>query len=187
MRGVLGREFELEEVPSRHETVEIIRDVGGFDVAIIDACPWREGNGHELSGYETVRQIRGAEPGLGIVVHGSRPDRQLAGAALSAGASAYIAHSTDPESVVKAVRAALGQREFVDPRVPPKGSRGKLTQRQRQLLQMLADGEPATVAAEVLGVSQETVKTHTKNILARLGARNRANAIAIAMRESLIE
>ncbi len=88
---------------------------------------------------------------------------------------------------MRAVRAALEQERFVDPAVPPKGSRGKLTRRQREILQLLADGESATVAARELDLSEETVKTHTKNAVARLGARNRAHAVAIALRESLID
>ena len=60
--------------------------------------------------------------------------------------------------------------------MPPKGSRGKLTRRQREILQLLADGESTTVAARELGLSEETVKTHIKNALARLGAQNRTHA-----------
>ncbi len=71
--------------------------------------------------------------------------------------------------------------------MPPKGSRGKLTKRQRQILQLLANGESATVAARELDLSEETVKTHLKNTSARLGARNRTHAVAIALRESLID
>ena len=54
--------------------------------------------------------------------------------------------------------------------MPPSGSRGKLTRRQREILQLLADGGSTVVAARELGLSEETVKTHTKNVLARLGA-----------------
>jgi len=71
--------------------------------------------------------------------------------------------------------------------VPPKGSRGKLTRRQRQILQLLANGESTTVAARELDLSEETVKTHTKHVLARLGAKNRTHAVAIAVRECLID
>jgi DNA-binding NarL/FixJ family response regulator len=52
---------------------------------------------------------------------------------------------------------------------------------------MLADGGSTANAAQDLELSEETVKTHTKNILARLGARNRVHAVAIAFRESLID
>ena len=79
------------------------------------------------------------------------------------------------------------QERFIDPAVPRRGAPGRLTVRQRQILQLLADGGSTTVAAEELQVSEETVRTHTKNILARLEARNRAHAVAIGLRESLIE
>ena len=57
---------------------------------------------------------------------------------------------------MRAVEAALAQERFVDPAVPPRGSRGKLTRRQREILQLLADGESTTVAARELGLSEET-------------------------------
>ena len=126
-------------------------------------------------------------PGLGIVAHGERPERHLASDALGAGASAYISRTAGPEDLRSAVQAALDQESFVDPAVPPKGSRGKLTRRQREILQLLANGGSTTAAARDLGLSEETVKTHTKNALGRLGARNRTHAVAIALRESLIE
>ena len=103
------------------------------------------------------------------------------------GASAYVARTAGAEQLTRAVSAALAQESFVDPAVPPPGSRGKLTRRQREILQLLANGESTTVAARELGLSEETVKTHTKNVLARLGARNRTHAVAIALRECLIE
>lgn len=186
-RRLLADEFEVEEAPTRREAVELIRDIGGFDVAIIDIRPWRNGAGEGLSGSDAIHVIHRTEPGLGIVAHGDRPERQMATTAIAAGASAYVSRAAETEQLRAAVEAVLAQRSFVDPAVPPKGSRGKLTRRQRQILQLLADGESATAAARDLGVGEETVKTHTKNILVRLGARNRANAIAIALRESLIE
>ena len=107
--------------------------------------------------------------------------------ALQAGATAYVSRTASIEHMVSAVRAALDQERFVDPGLPPRGSRGKLTRRQREILQLLADGGSNALAARELGLSEETVKTHTKNALARLGARNRTHAVAIALRESLIE
>jgi DNA-binding NarL/FixJ family response regulator len=84
------------------------------------------------------------------------------------------------------VTAAAAQEQFVDADVPPKGSRGVITTRQRQILQLLADGESTTVAARQLGLSEETVKTHIKSTLSRLEAKNRSHAVAIGLRESLI-
>jgi len=140
-----------------------------------------------LGPTEAIRTMLKAEPGLGIVAHGERPERHLASAALSAGAAAYIARTAEGELLLRAAQAALAQERFVDPDVPPRGRRGKLTKRQREILQLLANGESTTVAAHELDLSAETIKTHTKNAVARLGARNRTHAVAIALRESLIE
>ena len=146
------------------------------------------GDGDEpLGGNEAIRALRKTAPGMGIVAHGERAERHLASAALQAGASAYVARTAGAEQLAQAAWAALDQERFVDPAVPPRGSRGKLTRRQREILQLLADGDSTTVAARELGLSEETVKTHTKNALGRLGARNRTHAVAIALRECLIE
>jgi DNA-binding NarL/FixJ family response regulator len=123
---------------------------------------------------------------LGIVAHGDRPERHLANVALGAGATAYVARTTGADQLRKAVAAAAAQESFIDANVPPKGSRGVITKRQREILQLLADGESTTVAARQLGLSEETVKTHIKSTLSRLDAKNRSHAIAIALRESLI-
>jgi DNA-binding NarL/FixJ family response regulator len=187
VRRLLADDFEVEDVASREEGVELIRDVGDFDVAIIDTRSPANGSPEGLSGQEAIRAIRRTEPSLGIVAHGERAERHLATAAIQAGASAYVARCGDAEHLREAVKAALEDRGFVDPNVPPKGRRGKLTRRQRQILQMLADGGSTTNAARDLELSEETVKTHTKHILARLEARNRTHAVAIALRESLIE
>jgi DNA-binding NarL/FixJ family response regulator len=187
IRGALEGRFVVHEAPTRVEALDLVRDVGDFDVAIVDMRRGGNGDGPSISGPEAIRQLRRTTPGLGLVAHGDLPERHLANAAMQAGASAYVARTTGPAELRRAVEAAVEQESFVDPAVPPKGSRGKLTQRQRQILQLLANGESTTVAARQLDLSEETVKTHTKNALARLGARNRTHAVAIAVRECLID
>lgn len=184
IRETLEGGFVVHEAPTRDEGVELVRDVGDFDVAIVD-MRWR-GNG-SITGAEAIRALQRTAPGLGIVAHGELPERHLASGALQAGALAYVARTAGPDELRRAVEAAAEQESFVDRSVPPKGSRGKLTRRQRQILQLLANGESTTVAARELDLSEETVKTHTKHVLARLGARNRTHAVAIALRECLID
>jgi DNA-binding NarL/FixJ family response regulator len=188
VRRALQDRFECQEATSRDEAIDLVRDVGSFDVAILDMrrCPNGTSQG-VLGATEAIRMMLKAEPGLGIVAHGERAERHLASAALQAGASAYVSRTAGTEQLLRAVQAALTQERFVDPDVPPRGSRGKLTKRQREILQLLANGESTTVAARELDLSEETIKTHTKNALARLEARNRTHAVAIALRESLIE
>jgi two-component system, NarL family, response regulator len=188
MRRVLQDHFEVQEADSRDEGVELMRDIGSFDVAIVDMRRCADSAQAEAIGAtEAIRALLKSEPGLGIVAHGDSAERHHASAALQAGASAYLARTASADLLQQAVQAALAQERFVDPIVPSKGSRGKLTKRQREILQLLANGESTTVAARELDLSEETIKTHTKHALARLGARNRTHAVAIALRESLIE
>ena len=187
VRRALQGEFEVQEATSREEAVDLVRDIGSFDVAIVDMRRGPDGDRRPLGATETIRVLLHSEPGLGIVAHGERAERHLASAALQAGASAYVSRMADADLLQRAVARRARQERFVDPAVPPRGSRGKLTKRQREILQLLANGESTTVAARELDLSEETIKTHTKNALARLGARNRTHAVAIALRESLIE
>jgi DNA-binding NarL/FixJ family response regulator len=186
VRKVLSTDFEVQEATGREEALDLVRDVGDFDVAILD-MGWRpNGNGASISGTEAIREMHRTAPVLGIVAHGDRPERHLANAAMVAGATAYVARTACLDQLREAVIAAVAQERFVDADVPPKGSRGLVTKRQREILQLLADGESTTVAARQLGLSEETIKTHMKNIHTRLGAKNRSHAVAIGLRESLI-
>ena len=187
MRRVLDPGYEIEELTSREEAVNLVRSIGDYDVVVVDIRSRVGGSTEELTGSDAIRELRKAEPALGIVAHGDRAERHLATQALSAGASAYVSRGAGPEELRSAVAAAVEQERFVDPAVPGPGSRGRLTRRQRQILQLLANGGSTTIAAEELQVSEETVRTHTKNLIARLEARNRAHAVAIGLRESLIE
>lgn len=187
IREALEDGFVVHEAPTRDEALDLVRDIGAFDVAILD-MRWRgNGDGNSITGSEAIRMLHRSSPALGIVAHGEVPERHLASAALQAGASAYVARTAGPAELRRAVDAAVAQESFIDPDVPPKGSRGKLTRRQREILQLLANGESTTVAARELDLSEETVKTHTKHALARLGAKNRTHAVAIAIRECLID
>jgi DNA-binding NarL/FixJ family response regulator len=188
VREALDGDFEIHESETRDEAVGLVRDVGSIDVAIVDLRrELDDGDRDSLHGNDAIRALHKAAPAMGIVAHGARPERHLASAALQAGASAYVARTAAANEMAKAVWAALEQERFVDPAVPPSGSRGKLTHRQREILQLLADGGSTVAAARELDLSEETVKTHTKNILARLGARNRTHAVAIALRRCLID
>jgi DNA-binding NarL/FixJ family response regulator len=186
VRESLGGDFDVHESESREEAVALIRDIGSIDVAVLylRRCPVGDDG---LAGAEAIRAMRKAAPGLGIVAHGERADRHAVSVALQAGATAYVARTATSGAMARAVKAALDQERFVDPALPPKGSRGKLTRRQLQILQLLADGGSTIAAARQLDLSEETIKTHTKNALARLGAKNRTHAVAIALRESLID
>lgn len=188
VREALADRYEVEEAETGSTALELLTSIGHFDVAIVDLC---RSNGadadSELNGTAAIRALRKAQPTLGIVAHGAHREHHAATEAIKAGATAYVVKSSPVESLSDAVDAAAESENFVDPAA--KGSRGRpaLTRRQRQILQHYADGFSTAQVARRLGLSAETVRTHTKAILSRLRARDRAHAVAVAMRTSLIE
>jgi DNA-binding NarL/FixJ family response regulator len=189
VREVLANRYEVEETDSGRNALQLLTDVGDFDVAIVDMRPPLDSASASLWGAATIRELVKAQPGLGIVAHGDRPERHLVNEAIAAGATAFVAKSSAPDELSRAVEAAADSQTFIDPaaggRRPRAGQR--LTRRQREILQMFADGNSTTQVARKLGLSAETVKTHTKQLLARLRARDRAHAVAIGIRNSLID
>ena len=186
VRRLLDERFEVEEAADGDDALEMLRDYGEFDVAIIDLG--RSGRDERVvNGTAAIKALRKASPGLGIVAHGSQAERHVAAEAIKAGATAYVAKSSSADALNQAVDAAADAETFVDPAAENGGGRPALTRRQRQILQMIADGHSTSLVAKRLGLSSETVRTHTKAALARLGARDRAHAVAIALRSSLID
>jgi DNA-binding NarL/FixJ family response regulator len=185
IRGLLADRYEIEEVPDGEGALQLLTDVGDFDVAVVDMAGGADGG---LSGPATIRALHKAQPGLGIVAHARGAERHVVAEALEAGAIAYVCKSSPAGELNRAVDAAAESERFVDPAVRTgSGRRATLTRRQRQILQLYADGCSTEESAKRLGLSLETVRTHTKAILGRLGAHDRAHAVAIALRGSLIE
>ncbi len=189
VRRLLADRFAVDEASDGEGALRMVTDVEDFDVAIVDTGRPLDAN-TGISGTRTIRALLDARPGLGIVAHGDRAERHVAAEAMKAGARAYVSKSSSPTELSRAVDVAASEADtFVDPALPAGTGRvlPLLTRRQRQILQLFADGNSTDRAAMALGLSPETVRTHTKAVLARLGARDRAHAVAIAFRGSLIE
>jgi DNA-binding NarL/FixJ family response regulator len=188
VREALGRRYAVEEAENGDGALELLTSIGDFDVAIVDlGLANGQERGDDLSGMAAIRALRKAQPGLGIVAHGPEAQHHAATEAIRAGATAYVVKSSSVEELHRAVDAAVDAERFVDPAAGHPGRGSAITRRQRQILQLYADGQSTARVAKSLGLSAETVRTHTKAILARLGARDRAHAVAIALRSSLIE
>jgi DNA-binding NarL/FixJ family response regulator len=116
--------------------------------------------------------------------------RQLSDA-LKAGVKGYVRKDSPADDLIRAIRAAISDDFSIDPAlsstiVLEEGEK-TLTARQREILQMLADGMQTDAVAKQLGLSTETVRTHTKRILAKLDADTRTQAVAIGIRNGMID
>lgn len=154
------------------------------EVVVVD--PWRAG----ADVGELVKRLRSAL-GSEVVVFTADGGARLLSEALKAGVKGYVRKDSPPEDLVRAIKAANGGEFYVDPSlsstiVLEEGDR-TLSARQREILQMLANGMRTDVVAAELGLSTETVRTHTKRILAKLEAGTRTQAVAIGLRYGLIE
>jgi len=156
----------------------------GADVVIID--PWRAG----VDVSEIVGRLQ-KDIKAPIVIFTSDGGARLLSESLKAGVKGYVRKDSPSEDLVRAVEAARTGDFYVDPGlsstiVLDEGDR-TLSARQREILQMLADGMQTDAVAQKLGLSTETVRTHTKRILAKLEASTRTQAVAIGIRHGLIE
>ncbi len=145
-----------------------------------------------MDGVSTVRRIAEHAPDTGMVILSAYGDKRSLSDAISAGARGYVMKGSPPEDLIRAIRTVRAGDAFVDPSLSPllflaDSSTGSLTEREREILQLLAEGLHTDQVAERLDLSPETVKADTKRAIARLDADGRVHAVAIALRQALIE
>jgi DNA-binding NarL/FixJ family response regulator len=187
VRAVLEQAFDrvdITDAESIDHVADVASDGNAPDVVIID--PWRAG----VDVAEIVGRLQ-SQVKAPIVIFTSDGGARLLAEALKAGVKGYVRKDSPSEDLVRAIEAARTGEFYVDPGlsstiVLDEGDR-TLSARQREILQMLADGMQTDAVAEKLGLSTETVRTHTKRILAKLEASTRTQAVAIGIRHGLIE
>jgi NarL family two-component system response regulator LiaR len=148
-----------------------------------------------IDGIETTRRVRAITPHTQVVVLTAYADDVRVVASLRAGAIGYVRKEADPEILLAAVRAAARGQSMLDPSIA--GSvlqdlvasariRDDLTDREMEVLRLLAHGHTNPEIAEELVVGVETVKTHVGNILAKLHLAHRTQAVVHALKQGLI-
>ena len=156
------------------------------DVALVDlALPG-------MSGAELTRSLLKEDPRVRIILYtGAADERQLLDA-LDAGAAGLALKSGDPQELEQAILTVAAGGDYLDPRLTPllaKGgnSRDKtLSPREREILGLLSQGLSGEEAANQLFLSPETVRTHVRNAMTKLGAATRAHAVALALQRGEI-
>jgi DNA-binding NarL/FixJ family response regulator len=144
------------------------------------------------SGIEVAVAAAAASPETAIVFYTAFGDRALLSEALDAGARGFVLKEAPLPDLVRAVQRVAGGETYVDPvlagvlvnaqmaKVP------ELTQREREVLRLLADGLTNEEIGKSLFISPETVRTHVRKAMAKLEADTRTQAVATALRQSLI-
>jgi DNA-binding NarL/FixJ family response regulator len=151
-----------------------------------------------LNGIEATREIKGITPETHVVIMTGQPDDRSLVAAVEAGASGFLNKTTALDQVVESVRAAAEGEILIDPgtltRVLATLARdrearqdtdrllGLLTEREREILDLLSQGQRNEDIAGNLFISPQTVQTHVRNILRKLRVHSKLEAVALAVR-----
>jgi DNA-binding NarL/FixJ family response regulator len=154
----------------------------------------------ELNGLEATRQIRSAVPAKILILTMHEAD-QIVADVLDAGAHGYVLKADAGRTLVDAIRALLERREFFTERVhhvaarrgePGRGARAperskRLTPRQREVLQLVAEGKSNKEIAAALRMTTKTAETHRTHIMARLNLHSMSELVRYAIRNRIIE
>ena len=197
LRLLLERQPDLAvvaEAEDGRQAVELA-DSHGPDVAVIDiAMP-------NLNGIEATRQIAARHPGTSVVILSMHSDESYIMRALKAGARAYLLKDSAEADLIRAVRSVRDGRSFFSPAVSKMlledyvrqlQQRGEedsyelLTNREREILQLLAEGKSNKDVANRLNLSLHTVETHRAHILQKLGIHTVPELILYAVRKGII-
>ena len=179
------------EAGSGEEAVERARDLSP-DVVFMDVrMPG-------MDGIEATRRIKDAAPDTKVILITVDESRGAVSEAIQAGVSGYLLKDATPDALVDAARNAVEGNAVIHPHLtrtfieeagsgsPDEPRSTPLSKREREILQRVADGATTRQVASDLGISPHTVKTHLERIFEKLGANDRAQAVAIAIRTGVV-
>ena len=197
LRFLLERQPGMEVVGEASEGREAVRLCAELapNVVIMDvAMP-------QLNGIDATAQIVKNNPGIGIVILSMHADESYLVRALSAGAKGYLLKDSAEVDLVRAVQVVAQGRPFFSPQITQslledyvrtlqqrglQDSYELLTDREREVLQLLAEGKSNKEVAAILDLSTYTVETHRTNLMHKLNLHNTAEIVLYAVRKKVI-
>jgi DNA-binding NarL/FixJ family response regulator len=156
------------------------------DVALIDV------NLPDGSGVELARRLLRRDSRLGVLLYTGDEEIEVLVEALESGARGVTLKASEPETTMRAVRAVAAGGTFIDPGVRDRlaerdeSADKVLTVREREVLGHLAEGRSIAEIAGELVLSTETIRTHVRNAMGKMGAHTRAHAVVVALRRGEI-
>jgi DNA-binding NarL/FixJ family response regulator len=180
---------DVEIVARAQDGDEALRLIGEHapDVAVLDIrMPG-------VGGIDIARKLSAEGSKTAVILYTGHSERSLLLEALDAGARGFLVKEAPLDDLARAIRTIGGGGTYVDPALagllagPEAADRlPTVTKREREILRLLADGMRNEQVAQKLGISPLTVRSHVKNAMEKLEADTRTEAVAKALRESLI-
>jgi DNA-binding NarL/FixJ family response regulator len=150
------------------------------------------------NGIDTLKQLKKEFPRLPVLILSMHPEEQYAVRALKAGASGYLTKQSAPEQLVNAIRQVASGKKYLSPAVAQqlanaisedteKSPHERITDREYQVLVMIAGGKTLTQIAETLNLGVATVSTYRARLLEKMGLRSTAELIRYGLEHGLAE
>jgi len=193
LKSLLGDEFEI--VGSVEDGRALVGQAATLrpDVIVVDiSMP-------HLNGIEGARQIKKTDKSIKIVFLTMHPDATYAANAFEAGASGFVLKHSAPSELITAILEALKGRTYVTPLIagdlirtyqeggsPEKDLFKKISPRQREILQLLAEGKSGKEIAAILNISARTVEFHKYKMMEQLNIKTSAELVKYAVRHGII-
>jgi DNA-binding NarL/FixJ family response regulator len=151
----------------------------------------------ELNGADATRAIQGQNPSCRVIVLSMYSEREYVRRALKAGAAGYVVKRSAAKEVVEAIRAVHAGQRYLSPKVADvviddyagdnrDDPLAKLSAREREVLQLLAEGHTGAQIAERLSLSQKTVETYRARLVEKLGIRDLAGLVRFAIQRGIV-
>ena len=187
LAAIINMEEDTEvigEAADGKEAIQMWREIRP-DVVLMDL---RMPN---MDGVAAIRGIRAEDPDAGIIVLTTYDHDEDIYAGLRAGAKAYLLKDAQPEELFRCIRAVHAGDAYLQPKLAVKlaqrAQEEHLTEREEQILKLLAEGLSNRAIGQALHISESTVKSHLKSLFVKLDATSRAEAIALAARRGLVK
>ena len=194
LKQILAAEFKRADFAEARNAQEALNIVWKekLDVVVLDiTMPGR-------SGLEVLREIKKSKPRLPVLVLSMHPENQFAVRVLKRGASGYMTKESAPEELVGAIKKVLAGGRYVSPSLAEKlatyvssdsqkPSQELLSDREFQVLRLIASGKIVSEIAKELSLSVKTISTYRTRILEKMGMRNNAELMRYAMDHQLVE
>jgi len=196
LRLILENSEEVDvvaEAGNGQELLDLV-DLMEPDVVVVDVgMP-------KLDGLEAVRRIRDRHPDVKSLIFTVHDEEAYVHRAVLAGASGYLLKTASAEELIKGIMTVAEGKAALHPSITrhlldgfagmsePKGRGAEaLSQREHDVLQLLAYGKTNKEIAKELGIGAQTVKTHISHIFTKMGAADRTDAVALALRKGLVQ
>ncbi|WP_406333508.1 response regulator [Streptomyces sp. NBC_00203] len=193
LRALLEGEPDLDVVAEAHSGEEAVRLTAQLtpDVALMDLRFAGPGDG--IDGVEATRRLAAQAPRVAVVILTSYAGRADVVRALEAGARGYVLKAGPPEELFRAVRTAAAGSMGLAPEIVGElvgqvvSPRHDLSDREIEVVRLMAEGRSNRAIAEALFLSEATIKTHLVRVYRKLKVDNRAAAVAEAVRRGVLE